>query len=146
MDVNITNTQSDLPICENSISQIARAVVDLERQVYDEVGLYFVSEEEICSLHERFFGDPSPTDCISFPMDTELDEGYRILGEVFVCPQTAIKYAKEHHGNPYQELTLYIIHGLLHLMGYHDIKEEDRRQMRLAEEKNMLHLKEKGLL
>ena len=97
-------------------------------------------------LHARFFGDPSLTDCISFPMDSEAQEGYRILGEVFVCPQVARRYAESHKGDPYWETTLYVVHGLLHLMGYDDISEKERSLMRAAEGRQMRHLEKRGLI
>jgi probable rRNA maturation factor len=145
VDVNVTNTQTDLNICEETISQIAEAVISLQNHTCHEVNFYFVTKKEICDLHERYFGDPSFTDCISFPMDSPSEKGYRILGEVFICPQAAIEYVQEDQGNPYLELTLYIVHGLLHLMGYDDIKETDQQQMQAAEQKCMLYLHEKNM-
>lgn len=100
----------------------------------------FVDVDTICSLHDEYFGDPSQTDCISFPLDGE-EEEYRVLGEIFVCPKTAIEYAKEHDGDPYEELLLYIIHGLLHLIGLDDIEPEDREEMRRREQKHLNNLK-----
>ncbi len=110
-----------------------------EGQRCDEVGVYLVDTSTICDLHEQFFQDPSPTDTISLPMDDE-DAAYRVLGEVFVCPETACKYVTENGGDPYIETTLYIVHSLLHLMGYDDIDDVDRAKMREAEARHMEHL------
>lgn len=106
----------------------------------DEVVLYFVEKEEMGKVHEAFFSDPSPTDCMSFPVDPPLREKTinsppHVLGEVFVCPQVAIEYAAEHDLDPYIETTLYIIHGLLHLMGYDDMDAASRKIMRNMEQK-----------
>lgn len=146
MKVLIFNRQSDLSFSEPAVAQIAEAVVDLERHHYDEVSINFVTEKEISDLHAEFFQDPSPTDCISFPMDSDEEAGYRILGEIFVCPRTAIQYAKEHQLDPYEELTLYIIHGLLHLMGYDDVRKEDQQKMRAAEQRCISYLQEMHIL
>lgn len=101
------------------------------------MAVYFVTSEEISRLHEDFFDDPSPTDCISFPMDDEQITGYHILGEVFICPKTALDYVlkggEEVNEECYRELTLYLVHGILHLLGYDDINEEDQKKMRAAE-------------
>lgn len=100
----------------------------------DEVIIHLVSKPQICKLHADFFNDPSPTDCISFPMDNELGkEGYRVLGEIFVCPAVALEYAEEHGKDPMDELKLYLVHGILHLLGYDDIKPKDRQKMRRME-------------
>lgn len=135
MLINVFNEQSALAIAEEKVQEIVQKVIEGEGQTCDEVNIYFVDTKAICTLHEEFFDDPCPTDCISFPMD-EKDDGflpYRILGEVFVCPETAIAYAKENKGDPYAETFLYIIHGVLHLLGYDDIDEIDITAMREAE-------------
>ena len=50
------------------------------------------------------------------------------------------------HGvDPWDELTLYIIHGLLHLMGYDDLNPKDKRKMRRAEAKHMHKIKKLGI-
>ena len=105
----------------------------------DEVILHFVSKAMMGKIHDTFFSDPSPTDCMSFPMDppeTKPSAGkHRILGEVFVCPKVALEYAKEQKLDPHKETTLYIIHGILHLIGYDDLTPSDRRQMHRMEQK-----------
>ena len=111
------------------------AVLDLKKIQCEEVSLYFVTERAICQLHRQFFDDPSPTDCITFPIDQET------LGEIFVCPKVAICYASEMQIDPYEEVALYIIHGLLHLIGYDDLTPPERRIMRKNEKKCMAHCK-----
>ncbi len=147
MIVNVFDQQLALKISINEVQQLVDHVVHGEGQQCDEVNIYFVDTPTICQLHEEFFQDPSPTDCISFPIDEEEQEDfpYRILGEVFVCPATAVDYAIQHHGDAYEETTLYIVHGLLHLMGYDDIEEEDCRFMRQAETRHMQELKKINL-
>lgn len=147
MIVNVIDQQKDLKISPEQVERLVQTVIEFEGQKCDEVNVYFIDTPTICQLHEEFFDDPSPTDCISFPMDEEDDEEeYRILGEVFVCPATAIEYAGQHKGNAYQETSLYIIHGLLHLMGYDDIEDEDIALMRKSEKRHMSHLQKLKLL
>ena len=117
----------------------------LEPFQYGEVTLHFVDESQICRLHKQFFNDPSPTDCITLPIDPP-GRSCDMLGEVFICPQTAIKYAQKQNADPYQELTLYIVHGLLHLLGYKDIEQPDQDKMRAAEKKCMDLLTAKDLI
>jgi probable rRNA maturation factor len=130
------------------ISAIVLAVLQVMRASarFDEVELRFVSNRAMCKLHQEFFDDPSPTDCISFPIDSADDIGYRLLGEVVVCPKTAITYADKYQNDPYEEVTLYIIHGLLHLLGYDDLEEKTRKQMRLLEKKCFAVLKKQNLV
>lgn len=132
--ITVLNHQKDLFINKSSVRALVVETLRFLKISYSEVAIYFVSEDEIKKLHEEFFDDPTTTDCISFPMDEE------ILGEVFVCPKTAIEYAKKRDLDPYEETTLYIIHGLLHLIGYDDLEEKERRVMRKKEKSCMHHL------
>lgn len=141
----VENNQTDLVIDLLTVKQIADTVISYEGHSYDEVSIYLVDMDQICSIHQDFFDDPSPTDCISFPMDEPDEEGYKILGDIFVCPKAAIDYAVMNGGDPYYETTLYTVHGLLHLLGYDDIEEVDQIEMREAEKRHMEHLKTLGL-
>lgn len=148
IDIQVSNTQTDLAIKEDQVQALVLEVLAYEGVDCQEVSICFVSVAEICQLHADFFDDPTQTDCISFPLDETESDGldHRVLGEVFVCPATAIQYAAEHQLNAEEETSLYIIHGLLHLMGYDDLNEEDCLVMRSAEKRHFDHLKAKNLL
>lgn len=133
--VTIVNQQKDLKISARSARRIVHAICELELIKCSEIVLYFVTEKKISKLHEHFFNDPTPTDCITFPIDQE------ILGEIFICPKTALKYCFRNKLDPYEETTLYIIHGILHLLGELDTTLSERRSMRKKEKKCMAHLK-----
>ncbi len=147
MNIFISNIQESLHIDLKSVRSVVHEVLSLEHQQCDEVSINFVETSEICELHVRYFDDPTPTDCISFPIDDGVPiDNYKILGEIVICPQTALKYVKSHGGNVYEETYLYIIHSLLHLMGYDDIEEHDKHKMRNAEKRHMEHLKSLNLI
>jgi probable rRNA maturation factor len=140
MKVYIKNQQKDLLLSPASVRKLVREVIALEDRYYDEVNIHFVKTPRMCAIHEEFFDDASPTDCMSFPLDEEL------MGDVFICPETAIQYAKKHQVDPYEETSLYVIHGLLHLMGYDDLNPKAKRKMRAAEKRHLNHLKSLSLL
>jgi len=146
MKVLISDRQKDLVLKHerHKLELIAMLVLSGEKRFCDEVAFHFVSAPIICKLHKKFFNDPSLTDCISFPMDGEPQAGYCYLGDVFVCPKQAILYAEEEGQDPYREVTLYIVHGLLHLLGYDDINPVDRAEMRSREQKYMKLLEKTG--
>lgn len=122
--VRVFNSQTALSIKNESVRKLIRLVLENKRVMCQEVSVYLVGKKKISSLHSSFFNDPSPTDCITFPMDESF------LGEVFVCPQMACEY---NPSKPYEEVTLYIIHGLLHLLGYEDEDSMARKKMRKEE-------------
>jgi probable rRNA maturation factor len=80
-------------------------------------------------LHERFMGDPDPTDVITF----EGDPSAGTAGEICVCADVAREYAAAHGGDFAGELALYLVHGYLHLSGYDDHTAAQRKAMRRAE-------------
>lgn len=145
MEVYVSLDQTTLTIDHESVVTLVRDFISFYEIKFDEASVHFVDVKTICDLHARFFDDPTPTDCISFPMDDSTDEGYRVLGEIFVCPEVALDYVNSHGGDPYHEVTLYTIHGLLHLIGFDDIDEVDRQEMRTEEARYLKHIATKML-
>lgn len=140
MKIQVYNSQKDLPVSKQSVRALVKEVLKLERSSYEEASIYFVPVKKICDLHDHFFDDPSQTDCISFP----LDEHH--LGEIFVCPKTAVEYAEKRNLPPYEELSLYVIHGILHCLGLDDLEPSKRRIMRKREKRCMAFIKTQDLL
>ena len=97
------------------------------------VSLLITDDAEIAALHGEFLGDPTPTDVISF----ELDDG----AELVVSRDTARRCAREHGHTIAAELALYIVHGILHVTGYDDVRPRDRERMRVAEREVMRRLR-----
>lgn len=143
MKIHLFNAQSELPISSPYWTRLCKEVAAFEKEVFEEFSLHFVDLKEISRLHALYFEDPTPTDCISFPCD-EPATPYRVLGDVFVCPAVAIDYAALCRKNPLKETALYVVHGLLHLFGYDDIKANERQSMRAAERRHLAHLAKQG--
>ena len=134
----LTNTQRKIAISLASAKQVL--IFPNQFSGKPEMALHFVGKKRISELHRNFFDDPSPTDCITFPYDDPL-----FLGEVFVCPEVAAEYVSSHGGDLEEEITLYVVHGFLHLMGYDDIENRDRKRMRLEEQRWMSKLAKNNL-
>ena len=103
------------------------------------VNVCFVDDEEIRALNRDYLGHDYVTDVVTFPMRSErvgvegdpLDD--ELLGEVVVSVDTARRYSEDRGTDFPHELSLYAIHGTLHLLGYDDAAPADRRKMRRAE-------------
>ncbi len=149
MFVQFTNSQKLVSVRKNQIETLVETFLSYTKTSCDEVSVNFIDKIEISKLHEEYFDDPSPTDCISFPIDHEEKNTniHSILGEVFICPEVALEYSRTHALDFATELSLYLVHGLLHLIGYDDIKDKDREVMRSMESKLLTHLEhQKALL
>lgn len=98
-----------------------------------DLSIAFVTDEAIARVHKVFMNDPSATDVITFPPDPKMN----FAGEIIVSIDHALDKAKELNESFSRELSLYLIHGWLHLAGYDDHAESDRTTMREAEQKAM---------
>lgn len=96
-----------------------------------ELSIAFVTDMAIAKVHEAFMDDPTATDVITFPADPKMD----FAGEIIVSVDHARNQAKKMDEPFSRELSLYLIHGWLHLAGYDDCSDEDRAAMRKAEQK-----------
>lgn len=96
-----------------------------------ELSIAFVDDATIGRIHEDFMGDPSPTDVITFPADSAMETA----GEIIVSVDHAQSRSNE-LGEPFsRELSLYLVHGWLHLAGYDDRDAAAQQAMRRAEQK-----------
>jgi probable rRNA maturation factor len=134
--VTVYNRQKDLAFSLKRCKKHLLLLLSYLNITTDELILHFVTEKKISDLHRHFFDDPSSTDCISIPIDAASSQGsgYHVLGEIFVCPKVAMRYAKQHALKVQEELMRYVIHGLLHLIGYDDMTLKERRVMKKKEE------------
>lgn len=114
-----------------------------------EVEVNFVTEEEIRELNARTRDTDRVTDVLSYPMldeirpftrenypfDVDPENGRVPLGSIVICREVAARQAEEYGHSRDREETFLFVHGLLHLLGYDHMTEEDKSVMREAEER-----------
>jgi len=105
------------------------------------LSIVFLTDPALARLHADFLADPSTTDVITF----EGDASFGSAGEICVSADTAAAYARQHGRDCSAELTLYVIHGWLHLAGYDDLQPARKRRMRAAEVRAQRILAEAGI-
>jgi probable rRNA maturation factor len=98
-----------------------------------ELSLAFLTDAALARIHDDFLDDPTTTDVITFEGNAQLESA----GEICVSADTATAFASAHDRDFSEELTLYIVHGWLHLAGYDDLKPAKKRRMRAAESRAM---------
>jgi len=132
---------------------IARVIATLEAHHTDispqmarippgEISLVFLTDSALAAVHEEFLDDPSTTDVITFEGNPALGTA----GEICVSADMAAAYSRRHRRDFSAELTLYLVHGWLHLAGYDDLKPLRKRAMRRAESRAMRALARAGAL
>jgi probable rRNA maturation factor len=134
--VSIASPQEVVPIDRGHLRAAVRAVLDGEGVAEAEISLAFVDNATIHRLNQRYLQHDEPTDVLSFPL-SEPGAG-RLKGELVVGAEVALAQARERGHDVQAELTLYVIHGLLHLCGHDDhgtaaaaMRERERHYLRL---------------
>lgn len=100
-----------------------------------ETSLSLVTAEEIRKLNKQFRNKDQATDVLSFPTDDRFQpEEEKMLGDIVISTEAVIEQAKEYNHSIERELAYLFLHGLLHLLGYDHLVEEEKKEMRKVEE------------
>ena len=97
---------------------------------HSELSILLCDDDLIRDLNAEHRDVNSATDVLSFSMQGEDDpaDPARMLGDVVISIETAVRQASEHGCSVIDEVTTLLVHGVLHLVGYdhHDNAEESR--------------------
>jgi probable rRNA maturation factor len=132
ISIQITNRQKSLPIDRRRLRAAVMAVLRDAAVSAAEISVAVVDDPTIAALHDRYLDDPTPTDVLSFVL--ERSEAC-LEGEVIVSAETARTCAAKYRSTAEDELLRYVIHGVLHLVGYDDATPPQRAAMRTKERK-----------
>ena len=94
-----------------------------------ELSFAILGDEQMQAVNRDTLGHDYPTDVLSFPMASDPV----LMGEVLLSADTARREAAARGHPAYDELLLYAVHGVLHLLGHDDHDPAARRRMRRAE-------------
>jgi probable rRNA maturation factor len=134
--VTIKNLQKKIPIYPKRIKKAVLKILAQEGfEKSGEITVCFVSDKQIRELNLMYLGKYSPTDVMSFDISRDKKQ---ILADVVVSTDTALRNAKIFKTSSQYELYLYVVHGVLHLLGYDD---NTLRKRKIMEEKTSQILK-----
>ncbi|MDR0488825.1 MAG: rRNA maturation RNase YbeY [Propionibacteriaceae bacterium] len=130
------NNESGRMADEKGLVRLARFALDiLHIHPEAELSIQLVDEATMSAYHEKFMGEPGPTDVLSFPMD-ELrpgkpngEEPLGVLGDVVLCPEVTERQAADTGRTPRQEAEYLLIHGILHLLGFDHGEPQEKAVM-----------------
>lgn len=129
--IEISDRQRRVEVDTGPLEMAIRNILNEGRFDTAEISLAIVDDEEMHALNRQFLDHDYPTDVLSFPLSSSPDS---LAGEIIVSIDTAERECRSHGLAADQELLLYVIHGMLHLVGYDD-KNEDARKIMRAQEK-----------
>ena len=120
------------------LEKVVKEAVDLEQFPLDfEIGISLVTPEEIQELNHQYRGKDQVTDVLSFPIYEEADPEPVQLGDIVICLKRAKEQAEEYGHSLERELCFLTAHGMLHLMGYDHMEEEEMEKMQKKEKEIM---------
>ena len=135
MSIELAN-ESGVEIDESALVDLAEHVLHrMGINPLAELSILVVDEAAMAELHERWMGEPGPTDVLAFPMDElrpglvneEPEEG--VLGDLVLCPAVAERQGKTAGHGTEAEIELLTVHGILHLLGYDHAEPEEHAEM-----------------
>ncbi len=152
-EVSIRNTH---PRLRFRASDVVRVITTLEGNLSalrippaaipaGELSIVFLTDPALAIIHGDFMDDPTATDVITF----EGDKATGLAGEICISADMAARFVglprlggtRARQGAFSSELTLYLVHGWLHLAGYDDFQPAKKRRMRAAEARAMTLLR-----
>ena len=131
MIVEIANLQKHYRIKSSNIKRAVKEVLRKEGRDA-RLSIVLVDNSRIKELNKQYFNSDEVTDVISFPLSNNKNS---LSGEVIVSVETAVDTAGKRNISVEGEIVLYILHGILHLLGYDDGNEGDARVMHEEETK-----------
>jgi len=152
--LHATDEQNAVAVDLDRYVRLARLVLARENVPSDvELSLLFVDEDTIARYNEQFLDHVGPTDVLAFPIDEDFGPGGRqpdtgghgpgsvddtediptLLGDVMVCPSYAAREAATRCVSEESELSLLVVHGILHLLGYDHAEPEETARMQAQE-------------
>lgn len=135
LHISLADEQSRLKFDAVRLRDAARGVLTVEKIRDAVISIAVVDDQKMHDLNLQYLQHDYATDVLSFPLSD--DEDGPLEGEVIVSIDTAEREAAEYGWKTDDELLLYVVHGVLHLVGYDDQDLTERKEMRDAEAKHL---------
>ena len=129
--VAIASPQEVVPIDRAKMREVVQRVLGNEDVTAAQISLAFVDNATIRQLNNRYLKHDEPTDVLSFPLSDA--DTTPLHGELVIGAEVGKEQAAARGHDVQAELALYVIHGVLHLVGYSDTDASARGKMRERE-------------
>ena len=134
VEVEITHEYEPLEIEKASVEELVRYVCGRYKVVDAWVSIVILDDAGITDVNAKFLDHHYNTDVISFDLSDDYDANSQRVFELIVNGEKAVTEAKARGHRPDAELSLYIVHGLLHNFGFDDQQPEQASKMHEAED------------
>ncbi len=138
MNVIMSTCPEDLEFSKE-IEENVRAAAEKTAGLYDvpnaEVSITLTNNQYIHKLNLEYRKIDRPTDVLSFALneseepDVEGGPDVNVLGDIIISVERAEEQAAEYGHSLKREMAFLTVHGMLHLLGYDHMEEEERKEM-----------------
>lgn len=133
MNIEVFNeTQKDIEQDIIELKKFLESVAKDESLENGEFNVIVVDNEKIRQINKQYRNIDRETDVISFALEddkTFVIKDYRMLGDIYISIDKVVEQAKEYNHSFKREFSFLALHGLLHLLGYDHMNEEDEKVM-----------------
>ena len=126
ISIDVSNHYQGLAFSQDKLNLFFEQVFTLHgNDIQGVLSVVFLNREKHTQIHGQFLNDFRSTDVITFPADPTNG----MVGEICASVDQAKEEARDRNLPVAEELSLYLIHGWLHLIGFDDCDEMDREIM-----------------
>ena len=128
----IINNTSEEVLEEKTLNKYVKHIakkLGIENAIFN---IIFVDNEEIHRLNKEYRNTDRETDVISFALEDGggfVNPEIRVLGDIYICINVAYRQALEYNHSRLREICFLATHGILHLLGYDHMEEEEEKEM-----------------
>ena len=133
-DFLYSNNLDDLN--EPYYSNWLKMVISSEGRKTGDIQYIFCDDNYLVNINKTYLNHNSFTDIITFSTSDNYDV---VSGEIYISLERVGENAKAHSVSFINEMSRVMVHGVLHLIGYNDLSEDEKKLMR-SKEDYYLHL------
>jgi rRNA maturation RNase YbeY len=135
MPVHLQSFVRSVTFDQARLDRLARAILSDVGETSAELGILFVGDQRMRGFNRQYRGKDRTTDVLAFALREAPHSSARLLGDVLISVPTAARQARQGQRSLDEELTVLLVHGVLHLCGYdHERSEKEARRMHRREQ------------
>ncbi|CEG56809.1 rRNA maturation RNase YbeY [Legionella fallonii] len=127
-------TDTPLPLADGELISLAELALR-DHQDDAELTIRLVNSDEMIFLNHTYRKQNKPTNVLAFPSSVpeHVELEYPLLGDIIICPEVLLAESQQLNKSLKEHWSLIVIHGVLHLLGYDHIKEDEASVMQSLE-------------
>ena len=150
--INVTNQNLKKKINILEIKNITKIILKNTIKTNKNIGIniLFTTNQKMRFFNRKYFSKDHSTDVIAFSYKNKKNNifndektNYICIGDIIISLDKAKNNSKIYNTNFLNEVYLYIIHGILHIIGFNDIKETDKKIMQKKENELLQKIKKR---